>query len=243
MLTLGIDFASQPKNTAAALLNWEFGRAILVSLTVPADDNALTALSTDADKIGIDIPLGWPESFIDAINKHRAAEEWPASSTHALRFRATDLFVHSRIKKWPLSVSSDRIGVPAFRAARLAPKLAGSKSVDRTGGGRMVEVYPKAALLRWRIELRDKEHTDLLFADLCAATSEWLHISDQQCEKLQSNRDALDSLICALIARAAALGFCESIPPESLPLAQREGWIALPVQDSLAKLPRDGITK
>ncbi len=48
--------------------------------------------------------------------------------------------------------------------------------------------------------------------------------------------DALDALLAALIARAAALGL--TVPPgaDDLELARREGWIHLPQKDSLAAL-------
>lgn len=236
MLTLGIDFAAQPKSTAASLVRWAPGRAEIKSLTVPADDNAVVALSVDADKIGVDVPLGWPNSFIKAVGKHQVAEKWPSSTNHELRYRRTDVFVHSKTKRWPLSVSTDRIGVAAFRAARLIPKLVHTKEVDRTGGAKVVEVYPKAALLRWGLKPTSKKQTRELFAALLSATSTWLRITDEMRPVLESNRDALDSLIAAIITRAAALGLCELIPPEDLSSAKQEGWIALPLPDSLSRL-------
>jgi hypothetical protein len=52
----------------------------------------------------------------------------------------------------------------------------------------------------------------------------------------KKNRDALDSVIAALVARAAALNVCDPIPREFAEAAEAEGWIALPLPDSLEKL-------
>jgi predicted RNase H-like nuclease len=118
----------------------------------------------------------------------------------------------------------------------LVPKLAGPKKVERSGSGKLVEVYPKAALLSWGLKPTSKKQTKALFAALLSTTSAWLHIPDEMRATLQANRDALDSLIAALIARAAAVALCESIPREALPRVSQEGWIALPRSDSLNKL-------
>src|SRR5207253_2236918 len=67
---------------------------------------------------------------------------------HQLRFRATDFAVHERTGRWPLSVSSDLIAVPALRAARLFG------AHDRSGAGVLVEVYPAAALRIWGFSTR-----------------------------------------------------------------------------------------
>ena len=47
-------------------------------------------------------------------------------------------------------------------------------------------------------------------------------------------------MLCALIARAAALGLTQSPPDEHLELVQPEGWIHLPRKGSLGELLRDG---
>jgi hypothetical protein len=49
--------------------------------------------------------------------------------------------------------------------------------------------------------------------------------------------DCLDALLAALIARAAVRGLTVRPAPDDLELAREEGWIALPLADSLARLP------
>lgn len=62
-----------------------------------------------------------------------------------LTYRDTDEYVRHEVGKVALSVSTNRIGITALKAAAL---LSGRK-VDRTGRGLIVEVYPAAALCRW----------------------------------------------------------------------------------------------
>ncbi len=59
------------------------------------------------------------------------------------------------------------------------------------------------------------------------AAAPWLELGphDQLCS---TSNDALDAVIAALAARAAALGLTLRPDPELQPTASREGWIALP---------------
>ena len=49
--------------------------------------------------------------------------------------------------------------------------------------------------------------------------------------------DALDAVLCALIARAAALGLTVPPPDQDRERARAEGWIHLPRRGSLGELP------
>jgi hypothetical protein len=51
--------------------------------------------------------------------------------------------------------------------------------------------------------------------------------------------DCPDAVLCAVVARAAALGQTEPPPVEALELARVEGWIHLPRSGSLARLSHD----
>ncbi len=51
-----------------------------------------------------------------------------------------------------LSVAADRIAMPAMRAGRIFTRLADQgETVDRKGTGKIVEVYPRAALKVWGV--------------------------------------------------------------------------------------------
>ena len=139
-----------------------------------------------------------------------------------------------------LSISSDRIAVPAFRAAGLLATI--SPPIDRTGAGRICEVYPAGALQRWGFHPRGYKGTRnrparlKLVDGLLRRTETWLKVGEYR-DLCVDNDNALDALVACLVARAKACGFVEEIPVESRARASREGWIALPTAGSLDNLP------
>ncbi|MDE0260274.1 MAG: DUF429 domain-containing protein [Gammaproteobacteria bacterium] len=242
-LTLGVDLASQPKRTATCLIRWDRGSARVETLSLGATDTDLHELFGRADKIGIDAPFGWPAPFSRAIAAYSAETVWPSGDVPQLRFRRTDEFVRETLGRWPLSVSSDLIAVPAMRVVHLlAERAAAGEAIDRSGGGRFVEVYPAAALHVWGFPSRGYKRGKgaavraRLAKDLAERTSDWLTLSEQGWDRCTASDDVLDALVAALVARAAALGRCEPIPTEDHELAQEEGWIALPRTGSLNEI-------
>jgi hypothetical protein len=200
------------------------------------DDARLRALIARADKVGLDVPLGWPEAFVNSVAAHQRRDLWPANSIQKLCFRETDQFIKENTGKWPLSVSTDRIGVTALRAAALIDAVSGETQADRTGRGKLVEVYPAAALRRWGLKPLPRKESEELAVAVVQHTSSWLHLSGEALEIIKENRDALDALVASLVARAAAVGLCEPIPEELVGAASIEGWIALPKLGSLEQL-------
>lgn len=251
MITLGVDLASQPERTAACALEWANGRARVLDIACGQDDDALLARIRGADKAGLDVPFGWPDAFVEAVARFHAGGAWPETSVRALRFRETDHVVAALTRRWPLSVSTDLIGVPTFRAARLLSRLAGDGlAVDRSGAGRVVETYPAAALRLWGFastgykRRAGRPSLTRLLAALQRRTAEWLTLDAAARRLCGRSDDALDALVAALVARAATLGLCAPPPPEHAAAAAREGWIALPAPGSLDRLggatPADG---
>lgn len=114
----------------------------------PLGDAAIFDLARTVDLIAIDAPLGWPSAFVLAVSGHAAGAPWPDMGMRALRYRATDLHVQHQTGISPLSVSSDRIGIVAFRAARLLAMLRPGDPA-RDGSRGVLGVYPAAALKRW----------------------------------------------------------------------------------------------
>lgn len=225
MRTLGVDLASQPKKTAACALAWDRGNARVEWLVLGVDDERLIALADEVTKVGIDVPFGWPDAFARAIAAHHHRAPWPQADLRDLRFRRTDLFVWERTGRPPLSVSTDKIGVPALRAARL---LSGWDAA-RTGEGKFVEVYPRAA--RDRFDLARSRSVQEL-----RKRAPWLELDAENMSQLENSEDLFDALIASLVARSAALGLCEPPPGDAQELAEREGWIALPRAGSLERL-------
>ncbi|MDE0105376.1 MAG: DUF429 domain-containing protein [Bryobacterales bacterium] len=243
MVTLGVDLASQPKRTATCLLSWDRDSTRGEALSIGATDADLHGLFGRADKIGIDAPFGWPVPFTRAVAKYLESTVWPCAEVRQLRFRKTDRVARERLGRWPLSVSSDLIAVPAMRAVSLLAEAAATgETIDRSGGGRFVEVYPAAALSVWGFPSRGYKGAKgsavraRLVGDLSQRTADWLALSSKDWARCKASDDILDALVAALVARAAHVGQCEPIPPGDHALATKEGWIALPRTESLEKL-------
>jgi hypothetical protein len=142
MLTVGVDLASQPKRTAACRVRWTAGAVEVFPPEFGIDDGRLLALAAEADRLGIDVPLGWPDAFVTAVSAHHEGRACPGGDQRSLCFRETDRVVHRETLRPALSVSSDRIALPAMRAAAVLSALAASGTpVNRAGLGRIVEVY------------------------------------------------------------------------------------------------------
>jgi hypothetical protein len=188
----------------------------------------LDALIKKADAIGIDAPFGWPEAFVQAVGKWTATT-WVGQDDFQknLRLRLTDRFVHEKTQLTPLSVSTDRIALPAMRAMAL---LARHGVTDRSGGdGRFFEVYPAGSLRQWGLPCRGYKGADHVSArhGLLATLRQRLpalHVDDSCVE----NDHAFDALLASLTTRTAAMGKTFQPPSAQLSTIRREGWIHLP---------------
>ena len=241
MITLGIDLASNPRKTGLCVVHWIGGEAVVEDVQVGADDDRIAAASEAADVVGIDAPFGWPVAFetLLAGTATRWTGPWSAEIRDELRFRATDFRVRELTGHWPLSVSTDLIGVPALRCVRLLDRLGVE---DRSGDGTVYETYPAAALHMWELPARGykgpkkKRELAVLWGTL-KERAPWLRFADMNHEALLVEKDdALDALVAALIARAAQLGLTVLPVEAERPRAVTEGWIHVPVEGSLSKL-------
>ena len=265
-VTLGIDLASQPARTGACRITWITGRgaAQLLSGDELSDPGLFAAMrDPTVSRIAIDAPFGWPRAFVDAIGAWRDQGVWPlgldpGKSQDALVLRATDLDVWRGDKsgEWkgvgrgPLSVSADRIAFAAMRCARLVNALgaAEGQAIDRSGHGRVLEVYPEAALRQWTISSATDdsdaggykgtspaavERRRRLFGRLRDRLSNVVDLGPVS-EACLASDDALDAVVCALVARAAEVGAL--LPVGDPEQARVEGWIRLPTPESLSLL-------
>ena len=219
MLTLGVDLASQPKRTATCLTCWDSTSARVEKLSMGTTPSDLYELFGRTDKIGIDAPFGWPARFARAIANYSTSMVWPSVDVSQLRFRRTDEVVKERLGRWPLSVSSDLIAVPAMRAVRLLAKTAATgEAIDRSGGGRFVETYPTAALSVWGFPSRGYKGARgagvraQLVSRFAKQTMAWLILSEEDWSRCRTSGDVLNALVVALVARTGAIGCCEPIP-------------------------------
>ena len=253
MRTAGVDLSASEDRTAAATIEWEAGSEYRARLGEPSlghSDEALVELLAGAEWVAIDAPFGWPEPMVGAVHAYATDGRWPAPDKQSFRLRRTDLHVHDRVlaesgkKLWPLSPSTDRIALAVWRLAGLRETAYQRSRIrfDRTGADRVLEAYPAAALLLWglpreRYKTDPATREDLLVALESAAP--WLSWEPGARDACVDSDDALDAVLCALIARAAALGLTEPPPTEDLRLARTEGWIHLPDPGSLCGLLAD----
>lgn len=242
MRTLGVDLSANPRKTAACVVDWEAGTVTVPSLpgTVEEQDGAIVERVLAADVAAFDVPLGWPDAFVEAVSAHHKGPGWPSPSpdNDRLRYRTTDRAVRNLPNgHWPLSVSTDKLGATALRGARLQDLLARRGApVDRSGTtGKVVEAYPAAALRAWGVDPAQKLPAEGLAGELAARCGP---LAAEVAEKLDGcTRDVVDAFVCALVARAARLGLTEAPPEEEMATARREGWIHVPtcrVEDLVA---------
>lgn len=230
MITLGIDLSSMREGTAACMITWHKNSAVAASAASGCCDEKLYELIAEADAVGIDAPFGWPKDFVAAVADWTSTE-WSTELRDRLQFRETDRVVRQHTGRLPLSVSSDRIALPAMRAMAL---LRQHKVTDRSGTKGFYEVYPAGSLYCWKLTCRGYKRLD----DECLGTRNeilrnlrikfpWLEAPDSYAD----TSDCLDALVASLTARAAVCALTVKPAGAQLNLARREGWIHLPKED------------
>jgi predicted nuclease with RNAse H fold len=238
MLIAGVDLAAESKGTALAVIDWAADSARLVDLKLDVSDSEIAACATQVEKLGIDCALGWPVEFIDFLSgKHPAVQassfEGDLDLRRRLAYRETDRHVREVTGRWPLSVSTDRLGMTAIRCAGLLSQIsAAGIEIDKSGAGRVVEIYPGASLRIWGFDTasyRASKSARAALIEQLSTDAPWLELDDQT-ELMVESCDAFDAVIAALAARFAYLGAYERPTTQQLKLAQLEGWVALPNQ-------------
>jgi predicted nuclease with RNAse H fold len=238
-MTVGVDLSVQPKKTGVAWIDWSTSGAQVRDLVVGATDELITQAVMEADKAGIDCPLGWPEKFVEFISAHHAgnvivpAEVAGPAWQSTLAYRVTDKAVHDTTGLMPLSVAADRIAYTAMRCARLLAQLASNgQPVDRCGTGVVVEVYPAVSLNHWGLPHRGYKGIGnakclAQVVDALLVAAPWLTLDPHEDECRRSD-DALDAVIAALTARAATKGLVTAPNTTQAATSSTEGWIAVP---------------
>lgn len=58
--TAGVDLSSQDRKSAACVVEWSDSGASILTLKVGVADTEIARLISEVDRLGIDVPLGWP---------------------------------------------------------------------------------------------------------------------------------------------------------------------------------------
>jgi predicted nuclease with RNAse H fold len=244
MLIAGLDLAAEPKNTALAVIDWRADSASLLELRLDVRDSEIVDAASGFDKLGIDCALGWPKPFADFLaaqvasagranpNPNHDSFVGDIDFRRTLAYRETDRNLYQLTGRWPLSVSTDRLGLTAIRAAGILSQLAAAGvDADRAGRGLVVEVYPGATIRRWGFAAEGYRTSTQIRADLLAelvGRAPWLLITEEQRALAVESCDAFDAVFAALAARAAKLERFHKPNPDQFELAEIEGWLALP---------------
>ncbi len=228
MITLGIVLAARAKRTALCRVDWSGSRPRVDRVELEGTDERIVQAMSEPDlaRVGVDVPFGWPEAFVQLL-RGELASDW-ATASEELRLRATDRYVRQQLGMIPLSVSASMLAAPAMRFRLLKPRVPSSVRVH--------EVYPAAALTRWGIIHRGykaKQTNELeprialaVFGELRAGLD--LDVSEEHLAVFERGTDAIDALVAALVARAVALSQTDPVPDGLREAARREGWIELP---------------
>jgi predicted nuclease with RNAse H fold len=244
VLIAGVDLAAEPKATALCLIDWGAHSASVARLGLDISDETIVGIAADTEKIGLDCALGWPTDFVDFLNNVNVRDAAPEpflgdlDFRRNLAFRETDRMVHAETGRWPLSVSTDRLGMTAVRCAGLLSQLsAAGVQIDKSGGGKVVEIYPGATLRIWGLDTsgyRQSKDVRVRLVEAIRESAPKLFLGGFV-ELMIESCDAFDSVVAALAARAAYLGAYKKPTKDQLGKAQIEGWIALPTKklDSL----------
>lgn len=275
MRIVGVDLASRDDRTGLAVLVAEAG-SVRVQRAVQgaSDDDVLGAVEgrpfeggepvavgdqgapgpagtgERAAAVGIDAPFGWPVAFTDALGAWAEGGSWTvgydAGDTLDLRMRVTDRVARSVTGRWPLSVSTDRIALPAMRGAHLLTRIARARHqrpLDRTGLGGVYETWPVGSLRCWALHEQgynaDAPRGEALRTSLLEAMGR-LEVGEMSRRILVEHPDAFDALLAALTALAAAQGRTQRPTPQQVGPARLEGWIHLPSGTTLDEVLRRG---
>lgn len=236
---VGIDLAADPARTALATVrdDQSTGRVVVEAVRLGVSDDDVVAAIEGATKAGVDVPVGWPERFVDFLSAHAEGAQTAPEQTgpgwrRTMVMRRTDLLVRERFGLVPLSVAADRIAYPALRWAGVEARLRGL-GVDcrRDGAGRVSEVYPAAALRVWGLPHRGykgaaTEVRERLVDSLEAALP-WLEWAGHR-DACVASDDVLDAVIAAVVAREVAHGRTVAPCDGERESALREGWIHVP---------------
>jgi predicted nuclease with RNAse H fold len=246
-LSVGIDLAAQNAKTAVCVIEWHSDRAVARGPYVGPkgdEDGWIIDLARGAQSIGIDAPFGWPDAIVQALPIWANEGRWTSAKKLDLRFRLTDQIVAEATGRAPLSVSSDRIAVTAWRCARLLDQLRpnSGRPLSRIGGDGIYEVYPGAALTRWEFNRvgykssgsaaakQSQRSARIALVHEIRHRATWLDLDAIE-DHCHDSDDALDAVLAALVARAARMGLTrepESVDESECQRVAREGWIHLP---------------
>ena len=238
---VGIDCATQPKNTGLALATLDGDRLTVrhARVATHATDVAEAAADWLADApdgvLALDAPLGWPAPMGDALARHEAGAPISMEADRMVN-RATDRVVRQRLGKKPLEVGADRIARTALAALATLDAIRQRVPVTMgwmpgaVRGHQALEVYPAATLLARDLDPRGYKTPDASARRAALLAALDLSPSDPVRAAAEAVDHVLDAVLCCVAAADYARGHALTPAGASVDdaLARREGWIWFP---------------
>jgi hypothetical protein len=109
--------------------------------------------------------------------------------------------------------------------------------IDRSGTGKLAEVYPGATVRNWDFDTTNYRVNNEVRAGLLKqikTQAPWLDTSSFETKMIESS-DSFDAMIAALAARAVYQGEYTKPTKDQQAAAEIEGWICLP-EERIGKL-------
>lgn len=247
MRSWGLDVSTDPRKTVAVALDWAGGDVKVGEIRPKQGVAEILTLLREQDYavLAADVPFGWPTEFASLVAAHQeghlaAWQHLPGQNqartwrTTQAAHRVTDIALHrhEQIKRMPLSASFDRLGATAAMWALIEADMSSEVMIDRSGtyeastGPMIIETYPAAQLAAWGRPGRTKPDWSELQSLLPG-----LEVDPDDEVILLKSDDARDALICAVSARARALGRTLEPDQDEVGAARREGWIHVTLDD------------
>lgn len=209
MKFVGIDLAVDPRNCRVCVLEGNAVTHVGHGRSALEHPEWLVDHCSGANAVGVDVPLGWPKPFIDALRDYEIGVALNRDR-RPYRLRTTDAWIAETLPQCltrharpptPFSVSTDKLGATAMVGTILLEALSGEfrlsprqSAVPRA----VLEVYPAASLWCWGLRHRDIEVSTAL-DKLREAFG--LEIREADGGQLLESRHRFDALIAALTAR------------------------------------------
>ena len=228
----GVDFAANPKDTWIAVGKTDAaGRLQITEIRGNISDGEMIVISRAGHRVfAIDAPFGWPDGFVSFVSDYHMGRTPGSVKRLDFRFRKTDKFIHETVGKWPLSASTDRLGIVAHRLTSILSEFTDCDVPPFREAGRRtmaIEVYPAATLLALGIDPTGyKKEPNIRREVLRQLSAFGLDVPSDLATLCVDGDDALDAAICALTGHLHSLG--ETVGPPDGAVVRKEGWIFVP---------------
>lgn len=241
---IGIDCAVDEKNIGLAVGEFSGGCCTALRLVEREPTRKVYQLASDiiqkSEKtlLALDAPLGWPDFLGKALFSHSAGESIGIDNHNSMFRRRTDEFVKTHFGKQPLDVGADRIARTALAALELlgtirklsAFEIPLAWKPDFHEKAAAIEVYPAGTLVSYgllSIGYKKKEQRANR-QEILAGLRKLVPVK-ADLTLAEEDANVLDAIICVLAGidflAGNALAPNDALPPISIDMAQKEGWI------------------